>query len=356
MLKKFLLSYLHSSISKRIWLLAWRLISFLFVSVHIPRVPRAGPQGLRHDAWKDPIWLILSPLSCIETLILVISHLFMRSLWAQDISLAVFQSILASLFICWIDMLIPGASCCRIDRHWFSVWKSTISAPTCYLSILVCHHTMWAFKKYVYLQKLAKFGQNFRYSILKCIPLLVVTNISYVSAHQELFGEIYRIPPSQVAAWVNKQNWQRALISAIAVCGASLSKLACQIGVIMPSGVFGSVWTQRLQLARKTNDSRDSRGDKATLVAVKILPKSFIWSLLPRTLLPRTCVPSFKRKSKCQHCQTSDEQQQHYCNLCDCIKDVVVFRLMSCQVWARLRCRLNAWESPSATVLFIFQL
>ena len=117
--------------------------------------------------------------------------------------------------------------------------------------------------------------------------------MSYVSSHQKLFGEIYRIPPSQVAAWVNKQNWQRALISAIAVCGASLSKLACQIGVIMPSGGFGSVWTQTLQLARKTNDSRDSRGDKATLVAVKILPKSFVWSLLPRTLLPRTCVPYF---------------------------------------------------------------
>ena len=117
-----------------------------------------------------------------------------------------------------------------------------------------------------------------------------MTNISYVSAHQELFGEIYRIPPSQVAAWVNKQNWQRALISAIAVCGASLSKLACQIGVIMPSGGFGSVWTQTLQLARKTNDSRDSRGDKATLVAVKILPKLFGWSLLPRTLLPPVAV------------------------------------------------------------------
>ena len=185
-----------------------------------------------------------------------------------------------------------------------------------------------------------------------------MTNISYVSAHQELFGEIYRIPPSQVAAWVNKENWQRALISAIAVCGASLSKLACQIGVIMPSGGFGSVWTQTLQLARKTNDSRDSRGDKATLVEVKILPKHFGWSLLSRPLLPRTCVPRFKRKSKCQYCQMPDEQQQqHYCNLCDCIKDVVVFRLMSCQVWARLRCRLNsAWESSSATVLLIFQL
>ena len=210
MLKKFLLSYLHSSISKRIWLLAWRLISFLFVSVHIPRVPWAGPQGLRHDAWKDPIWLILSPLSCIETLILVISHLFMRSLWAQDISLAVFQSILASLFICWIDMLIPGASCCRIDRHWFSVWKSTISAPTCYLSILVCHHTMWAFKKYVYLQKLAKFGQNFTNSILKCIPLPVVTNIRYVSIKSCLEKFIGSLPARWRRGWISRignQPW-----------------------------------------------------------------------------------------------------------------------------------------------------